>query len=114
MPATSQARVASLLRTGALVVDCWIGVVQERGRRIVKLAGRLGEEQVPDLLAVCVRPRGLQLDLSDLVSADAAGVDALRRMRAMGASLVSVPGYIQMKLQSALESGASERQQTSR
>ena len=44
-------------------MDCWIGVVQERGRRSVKLAGRLGEEQVPELLAVCVAPRGLQLDL---------------------------------------------------
>jgi hypothetical protein len=102
------------LRTKALVVDCWIGVVQERGRRIVKLAGRLGEAQVPELLAVCAPLRGLQLDLSDLVSADAAGVDTLRRLRAMGASLVSVPGYIQMKLQSAFESGAPERQQSSR
>lgn len=95
------------------VVDCWIGVVQESDRRIVRLAGRLGEAQVPDLLEVCAAP-AVQLDLSDLVSADAAGMDALRRMRARGASLVSVPGYIQMKLQSSFEDAAPRRQQASR
>ena len=94
-------------------MDCWIGVVQESDRRIVRLAGRLGEEQVPDLLEVCAAP-GVQLDLSDLVSADAAGMDALRRMRARGASLVSVPAYIQMTLQSSFEEAAPRRQQTSR
>ena len=79
-------------------MDCWIGVVQDRDRRIVTLAGRLGEEQVPELLQVCAHAGVLQLDLSDLLAADAAGVDALRRMRARGALLVGVPGYIGMKL----------------
>jgi hypothetical protein len=32
------------------------------------------------------------------VSADAAALDALRRLREMGATLVRVPGYIQLKL----------------
>jgi ABC-type transporter Mla MlaB component len=81
-------------------VDCWIGVVQERDRRVVTLAGRLGEEQVPVLLQVCGHAGALHLDLSDLMAADAAGVEALRRMRARGALLVSVPGYIRMKLES--------------
>ena len=82
-------------------MDCWIGVVQEAGRRTVRLAGRLAEEQVPELLQACAQPGVLQLDLSDLVSADAAGVDVLRRMQASGASLVGVPGYIQLKLESS-------------
>ena len=42
----------------------------------------------------------LQLDLTDLVSTDVAGVDALVRLRARGATLVGVPGYIQLKLDS--------------
>jgi stage V sporulation protein SpoVS len=34
------------------------------------------------------------------VSADMAGIDALRRVRAAGADLVGVPGYIQLKIDS--------------
>ena len=37
------------------VVECWIGVVDESDRRIVRLAGRLGEAQVPELLMACGR-----------------------------------------------------------
>ena len=43
----------------------------------------------------------LELDLTDLVSADAAGIEALQRIRAQGATLVGAPGYIQLKLDSA-------------
>jgi hypothetical protein len=79
-------------------VDCWIGVVQEADRRTIRLAGRLGVAQVPELIRACVTPGDLQLDLTDLVSADVAGLEALQRVRAKGALLVGVPGYIQMKL----------------
>jgi len=79
-------------------VDCWIGVVQEADRRIVRLAGRLGVAQVPELLRACGAPDNLQLDLTDLVSADVAGLEALQRARARGALLIGVPGYIQLKL----------------
>jgi hypothetical protein len=79
-------------------VDCWIGVVQEADRRIVRLAGRLGMAQVPDLLSACGAPGTLQLDLTDLVSADMAGLEALQRARDRGALLVGVPVYIQLKL----------------
>lgn len=82
-------------------VDCWIGVVQEMDRRVVRLAGRLCVAQVPELLRACAEGGPLQLDLTDLVSADMAGVEALQRVRARGASLVGVPGYIQLKLDSA-------------
>ena len=82
-------------------MDCWIGVVTEGDRRIVRLAGRLTAAQVPELLTTCAASGALELDLSDLVSADPAGIEALRRVRARGAVLVGTPGYIQLKLDSA-------------
>jgi ABC-type transporter Mla MlaB component len=81
-------------------VDCWIGVMQEQNRRVVRLAGRLGEAQVPELLQACSQPGVLQLDLTDLLSADAAGVEALQRVQAQGATFVGVSGYIQLKIDS--------------
>jgi hypothetical protein len=79
------------------IVDCWIGVVTEVDRRIVRLAGRLSSAHVPELLAACA-VHLVELDLTDLVSADAAGIDALQRIRSKGATLVGTPGYIQLKL----------------
>ena len=81
------------------LVDCWIGITRDGDRRVVSLAGRLGAAQVPELLGACLEAgRPLQLDLSDLISVDVAGVEAIMRMRAQGVMLVGVPGYIQMKL----------------
>jgi hypothetical protein len=84
-------------------VDCWIGVAQETERRLVRLAGRLSVEQVPELLRVCSNALSLQIDLSDLVSADAPGIEALQRLRSQGAILLNAPGYLQMKLDSRIE-----------
>ncbi len=80
-------------------MDCWIGITRDGDRRVVTLAGRLGAAQVPELLGACLEAgRPLQLDLSDLISVDAAGVETLLRMHAQGVRLVGVPGYIQLKL----------------
>ena len=101
MSCTSPARavVASVLRlTG--VVDCWIGVVQEVDRRVVRLAGRLSVDQVPELFKACGEGGPVEVDLTDLVSADVAGIEALQRIRRIGALLVGVPGYIKLKLDS--------------
>ena len=81
-------------------MDCWIGVVTEVDRRVVRLAGRLSAAQVPELLTACGGSEALELDLSDLVSADVAGIEALQRVRANGATLVGTAGYIQLKLDS--------------
>jgi len=81
-------------------VDCWIGVVEEPGRRLVRLAGRLSVAQVPELLEACAQGRPLEVDLTDLVSADPSGVEALQRLRRGGATLVGAPGYLQLKLDS--------------
>jgi hypothetical protein len=88
-------------------VDCWIGVETEDGRRNVRLAGRLSAAQVPELLLACTGRLPLELNLADLVSVDAAGVDALKRLRRGGATLVGTPGYIQLKLDSGGPVGAT-------
>jgi hypothetical protein len=77
-------------------------VVQEPDRFLVRLAGRLDEAHVPDLLRACADATGsVQIDLADLVSADAVGIDALHRLRTTGVHLVSVPAYIELKLEVA-------------
>jgi ABC-type transporter Mla MlaB component len=80
-------------------VDCWIGVVQQTDRRLVRLAGRLSVAQVPELLEACAETAlPVEVNLADLMSADAAGIEALQRLRGQGARLVSAPGYLQLKL----------------
>jgi ABC-type transporter Mla MlaB component len=90
----------STLAKADRIVDCWIGISQEKDRRVVRLAGRLAEAQVPELLIACSELGPLELDLSDLVSADAAGLEALYRVQSRGAMLVGVPGYIRLQLES--------------
>jgi len=83
-------------------VECWIGVEHAGDQWLVRLAGRLSVDQVPDLLKVCGEHASdpLKIELSDLLSADAAGIDALRRVRRAGALLTGTPAYIQLKLDS--------------
>jgi hypothetical protein len=81
-------------------VECRIGVVQEAGRRLIGLAGRLSIAQVPELLSACEGAESLHLDLQYLVSADVSGIEALQRLRDRGAVLEGAPGYLQMKLDS--------------
>jgi hypothetical protein len=83
-------------------VTCWIGVHRDGRRRVVRLAGELSLALVAELLMVCDPSlEATELDLSDLVLADAAGITALRRLQSLGVSLVGVPGYIQLKLDAA-------------
>lgn len=81
-------------------------MTQEPDRLLVRLAGRLDEAHVPDLLRACADAVGsVHIDLSELVSADPVGIDALHRVRATGVRLIGVPAYIELKLDAA----ASER-----
>jgi len=83
----------------ASTVLCRITIRQENDRLIVHLAGRLGGEQVPDLLEVCSSPdRPPILELDELMSADVVGVDALLRIEEQGAELVGLPEYLRLKL----------------
>ena len=81
-------------------MDCWIGVGQSGTRRVVRIAGRLTSTHVPELLKACNGSRELELDLSELISADVAGIDAIRRIHSNGASLIRASGYIQFQLDS--------------
>lgn len=59
------------------------------------LAGRLKAEQVHELRGICAGVEGtIYIDLTDLLSADAVGIDALRRLRHDGAELVGVAQYL--------------------
>jgi hypothetical protein len=75
-------------------------VSDEGDRRVVRLAGRFGEAQVPEFLRACEGASALTIDLTDLVSADVAGLDALHRIQLRGARFVGASGYIQLKLDS--------------
>jgi hypothetical protein len=89
-------------------VDCIIDVEEGKGVRVVRLAGRLAEAQVPDLLRVCAEQAQIhEMNLRDLVSVDAVGLTALHRLRDRIA-LVDVPIYIALKLE-ALAKNASVR-----
>jgi hypothetical protein len=81
-----------------VIVDCWIGVVQETDRRIVRLAGRLSAAQIPEFLEACAVSSPLEIDLRELVSVDVPGIEALQRIEAGGALLTGAPGFIQLKL----------------
>lgn len=80
-------------------MDCRIEVVDEPEHRLVCLAGRLADAQVPDLVRVCSENvMALQLHLGYLISVDAVGLEALHRLRERGATFIEVPAYIQLKL----------------
>ncbi len=66
---------------------------------VVRLAGRLGEAHVPDS-ARRLRAAGAAtvLELDELVSADAVGIDALLRIEQQGARLVGLPQYLRLEL----------------
>ncbi len=81
-------------------VECWIGVAREGHRCVLRLAGRLAEAQVPELLRACSEAGAIHLDLTDLVSTDVAGLEALSRVRKQGATMSGAPKYIQLKLDS--------------
>jgi hypothetical protein len=92
---------------GREAVECWIGIVADGDRRIVRLAGRLSVIQVPELFNACAGHAGIELDLTDLLSADHAGIEALQRMRRHGATLSGIPGYIQLQLHTAADPAES-------
>jgi hypothetical protein len=80
-------------------VHCRIEIRDEKGRRIVRLAGRLGTAQVADLLEACSQTnQPPQLELDDLISADAMGIDALMRIEQSGGELVGLPEYLRLRL----------------
>ncbi len=77
----------------------YIACESDAGVRVVRLEGWLEGEAIAELAQVVSAGSGpLRLDLSELRSADAAGLDALRVLRAAGASLVGASPYIRLLL----------------
>ena len=68
-------------------MHCRIEVRHEKNRVVAHLAGRLAGKEVPPIL-----------ELDELVSADAVGLDALLRIEEGGGLLVGMPEYIRLKL----------------
>ena len=91
-------------------VQCRIDARRNEQRLILHLAGDLTEEYVPAFLEACASEGAhLVVELDELLSADAVGVDALRRVEERGAMLVALPFYLRLRLDN-LES-ARRRQQ---
>jgi hypothetical protein len=83
-------------------VQCRLHIVEDGKVRVVRIAGRVTSEDVPDLLRACSEAVGpVRVDLSDVLAADPIAIDALRRVRNAGAALVGVPRYLQFKLGSS-------------
>jgi hypothetical protein len=81
-------------------MDCRIEVVRQPDGCTVMLAGRLMAEQVHELWGTCAAlGPDVRVDLTDLLSADPVGVDALRRLHRSGAELVGVPTYFRRWLE---------------
>jgi len=79
-----------------------VEIVDDGGRITLRLAGRLDLEQSSELLHLCDETHGaIRLDLTDLLSADATGLDTLRALRSRGAGLVGVTPYVGLQLDAA-------------
>lgn len=77
----------------------YIACESDSGARALRLEGWLEGEAVAELEKVVGEGSGpLRLDLSELRSADRAGITALRAIRAAGASLVGASPYIRLLL----------------
>jgi hypothetical protein len=76
-------------------MECRILVQQHVDGCTIQLAGRLNAAQVHELQSVCAGATGkLKIDLTDLLSADPVGLDALRRLRVAGAEIVGAARYL--------------------
>ena len=80
-------------------VPCRIESRRESSGLVVRVAGRLGEGQVPDLLEACVQTTGAIIELDQLTSADVAGIATLWRLEQQGARLVGLPEYLRLTIE---------------
>jgi hypothetical protein len=80
-------------------MQCRIQVEARSDGCTIYLAGHLKAEQVPELRRICAMgASGIRIDLADLLSADAVGVDALRRLGHEGVEFVGVAQYLRRLL----------------
>jgi hypothetical protein len=81
-----------------IYMECRIDLTHHAGTHVVCIAGRLTDVQVPDLLRVCGTLSPLQLDLAQLDSANAIGIEALQRLQNAGAEIIGATRFIQFLL----------------
>jgi hypothetical protein len=74
-------------------------IVDLSDHRLIRLVGRLTAAQVHELLEASRRnPHAVRLNLGELMSVDAIGLQTLHDLQCGGAQLLDVPVYIQLKL----------------
>jgi hypothetical protein len=64
---------------------------------------------VPELMQVCAATGAVSLDLTELVSTDTAGLEALSRVRDQGTTITGAPTYIQLRLDSIARKSRSSQ-----
>jgi hypothetical protein len=96
--ARERPKIAGSLLAALADVHCRIEVRLENNRHVVHLAGRLAGKEVPELLEACIADAPPILELDELVSVDAVGLDALLRIEERGGQLMDLPEYIRLKL----------------
>jgi hypothetical protein len=91
-------------------VLCRIEVRRENLRAVVHVIGRLSEAQVPALLEACATlDDPIIVELGELISADAVGVEGLRRLQERGARLRRLPEYLRFELEGDRDGPAPTR-----
>ena len=84
-----------------------VAIVGDASPRTVALHGRLDEESLAAFAGIAAGlPAGSRCDLSELKSADDAGVVALVHLRDRGVELVGASPYLELLLQHAREAPA--------
>ena len=74
-------------------------VFRRESVRVIRLAGRLEREQAPGLVGLCDEAAETsQLDVRDLISADAVGFQTLGMLRRRGIELVGASPYVAIQL----------------
>lgn len=75
-------------------------VIDREGHRLVRLAGWLQRQHLAELLSACeASPPPLRIDLTDLLSVDASGLDALLSMRRRGVELEGASPYLTLQME---------------
>ena len=107
----SSPRTAANEIDGEVTLAFRITSVSGEDETIIRLEGRLSAKRIEDLKkAVQAEPGTVLLDLSDLRSADAEGVLALRSISAKGAKLIGASPFIRQLLDEASSRGKDDGQ----
>jgi hypothetical protein len=93
------ARLLGTRLASMAVVTVRITVVPGPERRCIRIEGHLTQAEIGELeQAIGDETVGTRLELENLRSADAAGLTALRRLRAHGVELCGVPPHLTWRI----------------